>query len=155
MESSEEEDYEEGFEDEEDDIPKKKKHNRLKQCLQCLNWVTFQWIKTPVGFLKLFQFGTLLMGLIMIGAVTSGERVSMEFFVFVTTSAWVFVFIIVVMNILDVYQKLPKVLTNNLMLFIGCGKQNMLVIFVSKRFYKNIYDNSILFYTVHRIIFYK
>ena len=127
MDSGKEDIYDDNFydddddDDDEDDIPVARKHNRLKECL---NWVTFRWIKSPTGFLKIFQFGTLLMGLIVIGSVTTGERISKEFFVFVSTSAWMFVLIIVILNILDVFQKMPKVLTNNLMLFVGCGKRN-------------------------------
>lgn len=131
---SEDEDY---YDDEEEDIPVVKKTNPFKECL---NWVTFQWIKSPTGFLKIFQFGTLLMGLIMIGSVTTGERISMEFFVFVLTSAWVFVLIIVILNILDVYQKIPKLLTNNLMLFIGCGKKKCIRVYQRKYFFLNLFQ---------------
>ena len=134
MDSEDEDYFEEEEEEEEEDIPLVKKKNPFKECL---NWVTFQWIKSPTGFLKIFQFGTLLMGLIMIGSVTTGERISMEFFVFVMTSAWVFILIIVVLNILDVYQKIPKLLTNNMMLFIGCGKQRCILL-TNKKYCLNI-----------------
>ena len=114
----EDDDFYDDYEYDNDD-DQKKKTNPVKECL---GWVTFQWIRSIIGIIKIFQFGTLLMGLIIIGSVTTGNRASMEFFVFVATSAWVFVVFILVLFILDVYQKLPQVLINNHVLFVGCGK---------------------------------
>jgi len=101
------------------DEPAPSGKNRVKECL---NWITLQWLKSPIGLLKVAQFGTLLMGLIVIGAVTDAHRTSMEFFIFVVTAGWVFVLITIVLYILDVYSKLPQILTNNFTQFVACGK---------------------------------
>ncbi|XP_066931507.1 uncharacterized protein [Clytia hemisphaerica] len=99
-----------------DDETYVEKPNAFKELLKFVN---FRWLKTPTGFLKIVQFGTMLMGLILVGSVTTGDRASMEFFVFTVTSAWVFIIMILITLILDVYQSIPRVLINNRVLFIG------------------------------------
>lgn len=104
------------------------------KCKECLNWITLRWLKTPIGLLKVMQFGTLLMSLIVIGAVTDGHRTSMEFFIFTATAGWVFVLITILLYILDVYSKLPEILRSDLTMLIACGKKmNKKIILISHR----------------------
>ncbi|XP_057312802.1 uncharacterized protein LOC130654269 [Hydractinia symbiolongicarpus] len=85
-------------------------------------WIHFGWIKTPLGILKIAEFVVVLLGLIIMSTVSETETISsIEFFIFVLTTTWIFILITIILHILNLYHRLPAIVTSNIVMLVCCG----------------------------------
>jgi len=97
-------------------------------------WLHFQWVRTPIGLLKIGQFILILLGLIImstIGSVFGSGVSSLEFFMFIHTTIWVILLIVIILHTLNVYQKLPRLLTCNAVMMISCAVASVMLLICS------------------------
>ena len=90
----------------------------------CKSWFHLGWIKTPIGLLKLVELVLILIGLCTmssVSAVTGGAISSIEFFIFVNTTVFVFLIITIVLYIINMYHRLPAIITSNIVMLVACG----------------------------------
>ena len=93
------------------------KESKLKQCCH------IGYLKTIEGIFKLLEFIVVLLGLIiMASAGTAAHQVGpIEFFIFVHTTAWVFITLHIVLRLLNILHRFPAVLYNHMLYMILSG----------------------------------
>lgn len=88
------------------------------------SWFHLGWLKTPIGLLKLVELVLILIGLCImssVSAVTGRTISSIEFFIFVNTTVFVFLIITIVLYIINMYHRLPAIMTSNVVMLVACG----------------------------------
>ena len=87
-------------------------------------WVTFAWVRTPLGLLKLAEFVVLLLALAIMGSIPfsdGGDSSNVKFFLFVVSTASLSVLITLILYLLNLFKRLPVLLVSNAAFVICCG----------------------------------
>ena len=89
------------------------------------SYLTLGWVRTPIGLLKIVECVVLVIALIIMGSlrnVTGTGISSIEFFMFVSTTSWIFVLITIILYAVNVYHRIPGIITSNIVMVVVCGK---------------------------------
>ena len=81
----------------------------------------FLWLVTTMeGWFKLIEWVFTLLTFVILTTFPNSSKPKYEFLVFVSTAAWIFVFLYIGLRMLHLYEKLPLVLIQPLISFILC-----------------------------------
>ncbi|XP_065668812.1 uncharacterized protein LOC100213215 isoform X1 [Hydra vulgaris] len=87
-------------------------------------WITFAWVTTPLGLLKIAEFVVLLLALAIMGSIPAmkgGETSAVKFFMFVASTSAISVFITILLYLLNLFKRLPSIVVSNVAFVICCG----------------------------------
>ncbi|XP_047126394.1 uncharacterized protein LOC100213215 isoform X1 [Hydra vulgaris] len=88
-------------------------------------WITFAWVTTPLGLLKIAEFVVLLLALAIMGSIPAmkgGETPAVKFFMFVASTSAISVFITILLYLLNLFKRLPSIVVSNAAFVICCGR---------------------------------
>lgn len=87
----------------------------------CKRFCHLEYFRTLEGIDKLIEFVVVLFGLIFMASVSAINASAIKFFIFVHTTAWIFIIIHILLNVLGLFHRLPLIVISNLTYLILCS----------------------------------
>ena len=99
--------------------------NRGRLCLERIKTIlSFKWLRSPLGWLKLAQLALALLGLfIMSGSpakYTTTDVSTVDFFYFVLSATFMMVLFTIIMYLTYLFARLPELMKSNIAMVLCC-----------------------------------
>jgi len=91
----------------------------------------FEWIRMPMGLLKLVEFVIVIIALAIMGGLRSTAGTgysSIEFFYFVHSAALIMIIMTLIMYIANIFHRLPTILISNLVWTVICSVGSLMLL---------------------------